>query len=120
MGALTTVRVCRCVDLIGFHTFDYARHFLSSVKRCVAAAALAVACRLLLTLRADSVLDLDHETSASGSMAIRYSGRSVLVRISHVGINATEFEKMVLSDAVRAKAADFTCVKKARARSSVA
>jgi len=80
------LRSMLCVDLIGFHTFDYTRHFLSSVKR---------------------VLDLDNETSSNGSMVIKYSGRAVVVRISHVGIDATEFEKLVVSDPVKQRAAEF-------------
>ena len=52
-------------DLLGFHTFDYARHFLSCSKR---------------------VLDLDFETLPGGALGIKYSGRFVSLLISHVGI----------------------------------
>ena len=42
-------------DLLGFHTFDYARHFLSCTKR---------------------VMDLDFETLAGGSLGLRYNGQT--------------------------------------------
>jgi hypothetical protein len=45
------LRGIMCADLVGFHTYDYARHFLSSCKR---------------------VLDLDFETMAGGALGIRY------------------------------------------------
>ena len=56
-----------CTDLIGFHTFDYARHFLSCIKR---------------------VMDLDFETQTGGSLGIKWSGRFVSICISHVGIDS--------------------------------
>lgn len=57
-------------DLLGFHTFDYARHFLSCIKR---------------------VMDLDFETLPGGSLGIKYAGRFVSILISHVGIDSTMF-----------------------------
>ena len=57
-------------DLLGFHTFDYARHFLSCIKR---------------------VMDLDFETLPGGSLGIKYSGRFVSILISHVGIDSKMF-----------------------------
>ena len=47
-------------DLIGFHTFDYARHFLSCCSR---------------------LLGLEYQTS-QGTIAVQYYGRKVSVRIS--------------------------------------
>ncbi|KAG2502215.1 hypothetical protein HYH03_000701 [Edaphochlamys debaryana] len=52
-------------DLIGFHTFDYARHFLSCCSR---------------------MLGLEHETSR-GSITIEYYGRTVGVKIMPTGVN---------------------------------
>lgn len=52
-------------DLIGFHTFDYARHFLSCCSR---------------------MLGLEHET-ARGSITIEYYGRTVGLKIMPTGVN---------------------------------
>ena len=60
-------------DLIGFHTFDYARHFLSCIKR---------------------VMDLDFETLPGGALGVRYNGRFVSITISHVGIDSTRFAQL--------------------------
>ena len=59
-------------DLIGFHTFDYARHFLSCIKR---------------------VMDLDFETMAGGALGVKYNGRYVSILISHVGIDSRKFKE---------------------------
>ena len=60
-------------DLIGFHTFDYARHFLSCIKR---------------------VMDLDFETLPGGALGVRYNGRFVSITISHVGIDSAKFAEL--------------------------
>ncbi|XP_006659457.1 probable alpha,alpha-trehalose-phosphate synthase [UDP-forming] 9 [Oryza brachyantha] len=52
-------------DLVGFHTFDYARHFLSSCSR---------------------VLGLSNRSSR-GYIGIEYYGRTVVVKILSVGID---------------------------------
>jgi len=52
-------------DLIGFHTFDYARHFLSCCSR---------------------MLGLEHETSR-GSITLDYYGRTVGLKIMPTGVN---------------------------------
>lgn len=52
-------------DLIGFHTFDYARHFLSCCSR---------------------MLGLEHETSR-GSITLDYYGRTVGIKIMPTGVN---------------------------------
>ncbi|KAG1664974.1 hypothetical protein FOA52_001986 [Chlamydomonas sp. UWO 241] len=56
-------------DLIGFHTFDYARHFLSCCSR---------------------MLGLEHETSR-GSIAIDYHGRKVGLKIMPTGLNPQRY-----------------------------
>ncbi|KAI4336117.1 hypothetical protein L6164_014686 [Bauhinia variegata] len=53
------------VDLIGFHTFDYARHFLSCCGR---------------------MLGLEHE-SKRGYIGLEYFGRTVYIKILPVGIH---------------------------------
>ncbi|GMH43259.1 hypothetical protein BSKO_11181 [Bryopsis sp. KO-2023] len=52
-------------DLIGFHTFDYARHFLSCCSR---------------------MLGLDHSASR-GSIGVEYYGRNVGIKIMPTGVN---------------------------------
>ncbi|GBF90542.1 trehalose-6-phosphate synthase phosphatase, partial [Raphidocelis subcapitata] len=52
-------------DLIGFHTFDYARHFLSCCSR---------------------MLGLEHQTTR-GSISVEYYGRNVGVKIMPTGVN---------------------------------
>lgn len=52
-------------DLLGFHTFDYARHFLSCCSR---------------------TLGLEHETSR-GSITLEYYGRTVGIKIMPTGVN---------------------------------
>ena len=67
-------------DLLGFHTFDYARHFLSCIKR---------------------VLDLDFETLPGGVLGIKYNGRFVSILISHVGIQSKVLRELAESTTVR-------------------
>ena len=67
-------------DLLGFHTFDYARHFLSCIKR---------------------VLDLDFETLSGGVLGVRVRGRFVSILISHVGIQSHVFQEAATSDLIR-------------------
>ncbi len=52
-------------DVIGFHTFDYARHFLSCCSR---------------------MLGLEHKTSR-GSIIMEYYGRDVAIKIMPTGVN---------------------------------
>lgn len=52
-------------DLIGFHTFDYARHFLSSCRR---------------------MLGLEHE-SKRGYIGFEYFGRTIFIKILPAGIH---------------------------------
>ncbi|KAA8497702.1 Alpha,alpha-trehalose-phosphate synthase UDP-forming 5 [Porphyridium purpureum] len=55
--------------LLGFHLFDYARHFLSACVR---------------------LLNLEHEASR-GILGVEYSGRHVMIRVSHIGIDPNRF-----------------------------
>eukprot|EP00187_Rhodella_violacea_P003014 CAMPEP_0174911058 /NCGR_PEP_ID=MMETSP0167-20121228/75179_1 /TAXON_ID=38298 /ORGANISM="Rhodella maculata, Strain CCMP736" /LENGTH=958 /DNA_ID=CAMNT_0016155485 /DNA_START=81 /DNA_END=2957 /DNA_ORIENTATION=- len=55
--------------LVGFHLFDYARHFLSCCVR---------------------LLNLEHE-ARRGILGVQYAGRHVMVRVSHVGIYPARF-----------------------------
>lgn len=49
-------------DLIGFHTYDYARHFLSSCSRILYVIRLEITIKLLLTITGDS---LQHQMVSS-------------------------------------------------------
>lgn len=60
-------------DLIGFHTFDYARHFLSS-------------CRRILGL---------HSESNRGHIALEYYGRTVTIKILPAGIHMEQLESVM-------------------------
>lgn len=51
-------------DIIGFHTFDYARHFLSCCSR---------------------MLGLEHHTRR-GSIVVEYFGRKVSIKILPIGV----------------------------------
>jgi trehalose 6-phosphate synthase/phosphatase len=52
-------------DVVGFHAFDHARHFLTASKR---------------------ILGLSHESLMGGLIGVRYRGTKVLVTISNVSI----------------------------------
>lgn len=77
------LRALLCADMVGFQTYDYARHFFSSLKR---------------------ILDLDFQTMPGGGLGIFYCGRSVSVRINHVGIPSDHYKAMAESAEVRAAA----------------
>lgn len=55
--------------LLGFHLFDYARHFLSACVR---------------------LLNLEHE-ARRGSLGIDFEGRHVMIRVSHIGVDPDRF-----------------------------
>jgi trehalose 6-phosphate synthase len=67
--AIVSLGILSC-DVIGFHTYDYARHFLSCARR---------------------ILNLEFETLPNGAMCVKYEGREVIVLICHVGIPRTCF-----------------------------
>ncbi|CAN6274145.1 unnamed protein product [Urochloa humidicola] len=77
------VRALLNADLLGFHTFDYARHFLSACSR---------------------LLGLDYQ-SKRGYIGIEYYGRTVTVKILPVGIDMGQLRSVVSApetgDAVR-------------------
>jgi len=52
-------------NLIGFHLFEYARNFYTACRR---------------------ILGLNHEFKKGGFLAIESFGRSVMIRISHIGV----------------------------------
>lgn len=72
-------------DLIGFHTFDYVRYFLSCCKR---------------------ILELDFETMPGGRMGMKFNGRMVSVIISHCGIHSEFFKERASDKYIIEKAKD--------------
>ncbi|XXQ30936.1 Trehalose-phosphatase [Plasmodiophora brassicae] len=78
-GKTNLLRGMLCADLLGFHTYDYVRHFLSACKR---------------------ILDLDFEALPGGALGIVYCGRSVSIRISHMGIPTQPFHAILHSEKV--------------------
>ena len=54
-----------CCDLISFHIFQYARHFYSACQR---------------------LMGLNHTYMQGGRLGIEYYGRTVMLRISHIGV----------------------------------
>nr|QIQ74930.1 trehalose-6-phosphate synthase [Tamarix hispida] len=62
-----------CTDLIGFHTFDYARHFLSCCSR---------------------MLGLEYK-SKRGYIGLEYYGRTVGIKIMPVGIHMGQIQSVL-------------------------
>ncbi|KAF5749459.1 alpha alpha-trehalose-phosphate synthase [Tripterygium wilfordii] len=63
-------------DLVGFHTFDYARHFLSCCRR---------------------ILGIDYE-SKRGYIGLDYYGRNVTIKILPAGIHMRQLHSALSSD----------------------
>lgn len=70
--------------MLGFHLFDYARHFLSGCVR---------------------LLNLEHE-ARRGSLGIDYEGRHVMIRVSHIGVDPERFSDRIGVSRLRQKAAE--------------
>ncbi|RLN57900.1 hypothetical protein BBJ29_005376 [Phytophthora kernoviae] len=60
-------------DIVGFHSFDHARHFLNACKR---------------------FLGLTYQSRRGGNLGVDYRGRNVIITISHVGIETTLIREM--------------------------
>lgn len=71
--------------MLGFHLFDYARHFLSACVR---------------------LLNLEHEAKR-GSLGIEYLGRHVMIRVSHIGVDPERFADRLGMLRVRQMAAEY-------------
>ncbi|KAG6611458.1 trehalose-phosphatase, variant 1 [Phytophthora cinnamomi] len=67
-------------DHIGFHLFEYARHFMSACRR---------------------ILGLSYEPILRGQLGIDYGGRRVAVTCSHMAIDAQRIENTLVSQDVR-------------------
>uniref|UniRef100_A0A0E0M1G4 Trehalose 6-phosphate phosphatase n=1 Tax=Oryza punctata TaxID=4537 RepID=A0A0E0M1G4_ORYPU len=73
-------------DLVGFHTYDYARHFLSACSR---------------------LLGLTY-TSRHGRVGINYHGRTVLIKILSVGVDMGLLRTAIASPEAVAKFREIT------------
>ncbi|RLN02569.1 hypothetical protein BBJ28_00025960, partial [Nothophytophthora sp. Chile5] len=69
-------------DHIGFHLFEYARHFMSACRR---------------------ILGLSYQPILRGQLGIDYGGRRVAVTCSHMAIDARRIEETLASNEVREK-----------------
>lgn len=63
-----------CADLIGFHFFEYARHFLVVNKR---------------------LLGLEHHFRMGGFLELDYGGRNVILRIGHVHLQYDDLRRSI-------------------------
>jgi len=77
------IRGILAADLVGFHTSDFARHFVSSTKR---------------------VLDLHFEPLPGGSFGVELAGRTTTLQVAHVGIRREPFLEARRSSFVRERA----------------
>lgn len=66
-----------CADQIGFHLYEYARHFLTACRR---------------------VLGTHYEFTSSGALEIHVSGRHVVVTCMHVGVHLDHIQDELNSD----------------------
>ncbi|KAH7469332.1 hypothetical protein PRNP1_014414 [Phytophthora ramorum] len=67
-------------DHIGFHLFEYARHFMSACRR---------------------ILGLSYEPILRGQLGIDYGGRRVAVTCSHMAIDVQRIEETLVNEDVR-------------------
>ncbi|KDO20092.1 hypothetical protein SPRG_14631 [Saprolegnia parasitica CBS 223.65] len=72
------------VDVVGFHTFDHARHFLNACKR---------------------FLGLTYQSRCGVNLGVDYKGRNVVITISHVGIEKEIIRQALMNPEVQAAAA---------------
>jgi trehalose 6-phosphate synthase/phosphatase len=66
-----------CCDIIGFHLFEYARNFITCCKR---------------------ILGLDHQCIKGGLLGLKLYGRSLMIRVSHLGIEPSQIECFAKAD----------------------
>jgi trehalose 6-phosphate synthase/phosphatase len=65
-----------CCDLIGYHLFEYARNFFASCRK---------------------ILQLNTVTKKGGFIGVEYNGRTVLLKVNHIGINQDDIYNMTRS-----------------------
>lgn len=67
-------------DVVGFHSFDHARHFLTAAKR---------------------ILGLTYESLVGGLIGVKHMGRTVLVTMSNVSVEPSVMERALALPEVR-------------------
>ena len=72
-----------CADHIGFHLFEYARHFLACCKR---------------------ILGLQYEAKQGGTIGVGFHGRHVSITCSHVGISVDTIQMQMNGNIVTTRA----------------
>mmetsp|Transcript_44982 Transcript_44982/g.140907 ORF Transcript_44982/g.140907 Transcript_44982/m.140907 type:complete len:1068 (-) Transcript_44982:2259-5462(-) len=73
-------------DVVGFHAFDHARHFLNACKR---------------------ILGLQFKSRRGGLLGVEYQGRVVMVVMSHVGIEPGMLDRALAKPATQQHYADW-------------
>ena len=63
-------------DVVGFHTFDHARHFLTACKR---------------------ILGLRSHTKQGGILALQVQDREVIISVSHVSVETKDIDKILIN-----------------------
>lgn len=76
-----------CCDLIGFHIFEYARHFYTACNR---------------------LLGLNHEFKQGGQLGIEFFGRTVMLRISHIAVDINDINNDLQMISQESKKGDFS------------
>ncbi|EZG55250.1 trehalose-6-phosphate synthase [Gregarina niphandrodes] len=71
------LRSILCADLVGFHFFEYARHFLTACKK---------------------LMGLEHRFNLGGFICIEYNGRQVHVKIGHVNVQYKGMQQQLKDD----------------------
>jgi trehalose 6-phosphate synthase/phosphatase len=67
-------------DVVGFHAFDHARHFLNASKR---------------------ILGLNYESLAGGLIGVSYHGRTLLISMSNVSVEPRMVDAAIMLPSVR-------------------
>jgi trehalose 6-phosphate synthase/phosphatase len=63
-----------CADQIGFHLYEYARHFLTACRR---------------------VLGTEYKYDATGTLTVHVGGRNVIVTCLHVGVDISHIKDII-------------------------
>ena len=66
-----------CCDIIGFHSFEYARHFITCCKR---------------------TLGIDHMCRPGGYLALEFYGRNIMVRVGHLSVEPSVITDFIDDD----------------------
>ena len=73
-------------DLVGFHLYEFARNFINACKR---------------------LFKLQNSLTNKGIMSVAYLGRTVVIRVSHIGIDEEFIDYIMKSDSYRKQVETF-------------